>query len=304
MKKRTVEIKDIISFLGSSVVEVNGPVEGRTVDNLSEPQHTVKTTLDWVKKSKEGKQQIVENSPADALIVDPEIEYSDSLKTSGKTLIKVAKPRMAMARVATEFFLEKAPAFIHPSAIIDEDAQIDPTAYIGPGCIVGKAKIGAHTSLKAGVIIYDDVQIGDGCLIQAGAVIGTDGLGCQRDAEGRLVKFPHLGGVVIGNNVEVGANCQIAKGVFSDTIIKDGCKMNGLCFIAHNCVLEENVWITGDTMLCGSVTVGKNTTIYSNVTVRDRAQIGEGAVIGMGSLVTKNIPAGETWFGSPARKKE
>lgn len=304
MKKKTVEIKDIIAFLGDSVVAVQGPVEGRTVDNLADPEHTEKSTLDWVKKSNKDKRQIVENSPADTLIVDPEIEYNDVLKSLGKTLIAVARPRMAISLVAAEFFLEKDPAFIHPGAIIDEEAVIDPTAYIGPGCIVGKAKIGAHTSLKAGVIIYDDVEIGDNCLIQAGAVIGTVGSGYQRNTDGRLFNFPHLGGVVLGNYVDIGANTQISRGVFGNTVIKDGCKLSGLCFVAHNCVLEENVWITGNTMLCGSVRIGRNATIYSNVTVRDRAQIGERAVVGMGSLVTKNIPAGETWFGSPARKKE
>ena len=111
-----------------------------------------------------------------------------------------------------------------------------------------------------------------------------------------------MGGVKIGNDVEIGANSQIAKGSFSDTIIEDGCKMNGLCFIAHNCHLEKNVWITGDTMLCGSVYVKKNTTIFSNVVVRDQRVIGEGVTIGMGSVVTKNVPDGETWVGTPAHK--
>ena len=135
-------------------------------------------------------------------------------------------------------------------------------------------------------------------------MIGTDGLGCMRDSDGTLVKFPHLGGVKIGDNVEIGANCQIAKGVLSDTIIGNGCKINGLCFIAHNCMLEENVWITGDTMLCGTVHVGKNATIFSNVIIRDQRHVGEGAIIGMGSVVTKHVPDGETWLGNPARKLE
>ena len=154
------------------------------------------------------------------------------------------------------------------------------------------------------MVIYDNCEIGNDCLIHAGTVIGTDGLGCMREADGTLVKFPHLGGVRIGNNVEIGANCQIAKGVLSDTFIGDGCKINGLCFIAHNCILEENVWITGDTMLCGTVHVGKDATVFSNVIVRDQRHIGAGATIGMGAVVTKHVPDGETWLGNPARKLE
>ena len=108
----------------------------------------------------------------------------------------------------------------------------------------------------------------------------------------------------IEDDVEIGANCQVAKGVLSDTIIGNGCKINGLSFIAHNCVLEENVWITGDTMLCGTTHVKKNSTIFSNVIVRDQTIIGENVTVGMGSVVTKNIPDGEVWFGAPAHKKD
>ena len=87
-------------------------------------------------------------------------------------------------------------------------------------------------------------------------------------------------------------------------IIENGCKINGLCFIAHNSHLEENVWITGDTMLCGSVHVKRNSTIFSNVIIREQRVIGEGVTIGMGSVVTKNVPEGETWVGNPAHKME
>ena len=191
------------------------------------------------------------------------------------------------------------------AAIISEDAVIDPTAYIEAGCVIGKkCKVGAHSILRANVVLYDDVTIGENCLIQAGAVLGTDGLGCEREADGTLIKFPHQAGVRVGNNVEIGANCQIARGLFDDTIIEDGCKLNGLTFIAHNSHLASNVWITGDTMLCGSTHVDKNVTIFSNVIVREQTHIGEGSIIGMGSVLTKNVPAGEIWFGIPAKKKE
>ncbi len=92
-----------------------------------------------------------------------------------------------------------------------------------------------NSIIRANAVIGDGTIIGEDCLIQSGSVIGTDGLGCQREADGSLVKFPHLGGVIIGNMVEIGSNCQIARGALSDTVISDGCKINGLCFIAHNC---------------------------------------------------------------------
>lgn len=304
MKMKKIFVTEIAEFLQDELLKIEGASEGAFIDNIADAEHVNATTLDWVNSSKENKQAIAENSKACVLVVDESVEYSDILKEKGKTLLFVKKPRLAMAEITTYFFVDKRPAGIDPSAVIDKDAHIDPTAHIGAGCVIGKAIIGANTVLVANVVVYDDVTIGDDCLIQAGTVIGTDGLGCTRDEQGRLTKFPHIGGVVIGNNVEIGANCQIAKGSLSDTIIENGCKMNGLCFIAHNCHLEENVWITGNTMLCGSVHVGKNTTIFSSVIIRDQRSIGEKVTIGMGSVVTKSVPDGETWLGNPAHKME
>ena len=303
MNNKSVKISQLINFLGDDLMKIEGGELNMYIDNIPDPFHVNETSLDWVNSTKTDKQQIAESSKARVLVVDSGVSYSKLIEESGKTLLVVKNPRISMAQIANQFFIEQKKPGIHPSAIVDEDANISPSAYIGPGCVIGKATIGAETVLMANVTVYDDVTIGDRCLIQAGVVIGTDGLGCSRDENGVLTKFPHLGGVVMGNDIEVGANSQIAKGSFSNTIIEDGCKMNGLCFIAHNCHLEKNVWITGDTMLCGSVHVKKNTTIFSNVVVRDQRTIGEGVTIGMGAVVTKDVPDGETWLGSPAHKK-
>lgn len=303
MKTKRIELSTIIKFLGDLLLKVEGFHDGIFIDNIPDPSHVLETSLDWVNSSKPNKQEIAENSPARVLVVDSTVEYSDIMVRDCKILLVVKNPRIIMARIASRFFIERKKPGIHPAAIVDSEAIIDSSAYIGPGCVVGKAKIGSNTTLMANITVYDDVVIGDRCLIQAGVVIGTDGLGCTRDDNGALIKFPHLGGVIMGNDIEVGANSQIAKGVFSDTIIEDGCKINGLCFIAHNCHLQKNILITGDTMLCGSVHVGKNTTIFSNVIVRDQRHIGEGVTIGMGSVVTKDIPDGEIWLGAPAHKK-
>ena len=304
MKKKEISIQDIKVFLGEDLISVFGDDSNVFVDNVADVEHVNETTLDWINPRRPNQQEIAENTPAKVMLASSSVEYSEAMKASGKVLLIVNKPRLVLAKIVTEFFVEKPKALIHPSASIDEEEVIDNTFTIEAGCVIGKAKIGKGTVIKPNVVLYDNVVIGDNCLIHAGTVIGTDGLGCSREADGTLVKFPHLGGVIIGNNVEIGANCQIAKGVLSDTLIDDGCKINGLCFIAHNCHLEKNVWITGDTMLCGSTHVKPNTTIYSNVIIREQSTIGEGVTIGMGSVVTKNVPDGETWVGVPARKLE
>lgn len=300
MKK--IAIRSIIDFLSDDLLSVYGRYDDRYVDNLADADHVNEYSLDWVNSNKTNKQEIVVSSKAHCLLVDDDLVYSSELELQNKVLLVVKNPRMKMAQIANRFFLDKQEPGIHSTAVIDPSAKVDPSAHIGAGCIIGKATIGAGTVLMPNVVVYDNVEIGEHCLIQAGAVIGTDGLGCSRDEQGRLTKFPHLGGVIIGDDVEIGANSQIAKGSFSDTVIENGCKMNGLCFIAHNCHLEENVWITGNTMLCGSVHVGKNSTLFSSVIVRDQRTIGANVTVGMGSVVTKSIPSGETWLGNPAHK--
>ena len=180
--------------------------------------------------------------------------------------------------------------------------KIAKSVYIASNCSIGDCTIEEGTCIYPNVTIYDGVSIGKNVIIQAGAVIGTDGLGCERKENGELIKFAHLGKVIIEDNVEIGANCQIARGALSDTIIGKGTKINGLSFIAHNCVIGNNVLITGSSMLAGSVNVEDNVTIYSKVIVREQRKIGKGSIIGMGSVVTKNVPAGEIWIGNPAKK--
>jgi UDP-3-O-[3-hydroxymyristoyl] glucosamine N-acyltransferase len=302
MKTKRVELQEIINFISKDIKHIYGNYQHFFVDNVADAAHTNETTLDWINSNKINKQEMAEFSPAKVILVDSVVTYSEMLMKKGAVLLVVDNPRLIVSKIITEFFIEKKIPYIHPTAVIDHEAIIDKTAFIDSGCAIGKATIGKNTVIRANVCIYDDVVIGDNCIIQAGSVIGTDGLGCSREDDGSLVKFPHIGGVVIGNNIEIGANCQIARGALSNTIINDGCKLNGMCFIAHNCVLEKNVWITGSTMLSGSTYVGANATIFSNVVVREQIRIGAGSTIGMGAVVTKHVPAGETWVGNPARK--
>lgn len=302
MKTKRITVKEIVDFLDKTLMSVYGDYSDVFIDNVADMERVNETTLDWINPAKVNKQEIAESSKAKVMVVDSSIDYSTELHSHKKVILVVNNPRLTISKIIAEFFIEKKSSFIHPSVVFNSEALIDETAYIDAGCVIGKARIGKYTMIRANVCIYDDTTIGDNCIIQAGTVIGTDGLGCNREDDGTLIKFPHLGGVIIGNNVEIGANCHIARGALSNTIISDGCKLNGMCFIAHNCVLEKNVWITGSTMLSGSTHVGANATIFSNVVVREQTNIGENAIVGMGAVVTKNIPAGETWVGNPAHK--
>jgi len=299
-----IAVTEIFDFLGSEVVHISGNMLNLYVKHLKPVEEVDKETLDWIGRLKTDKQNMAEQSKAKVILCDTTVVYSEKIASQGKVLIHVKNPKLALSLVIDKFFIQKILPGIHPSSTIHPEAKIAPSAYIGSNCSIGKCTIGERAKIFPNVTIYDDVIIGNDVILQAGSVIGTDGLGCERKDDGSLVKFPHLGGVRIGDNVEIGANCQIAKGALSNTIIGDGCKINGLCAIAHSCILGKNVWISVSTTIAGSVRIGDNSTIFSQVVVRDQLAIGQGVTLGMGAVVTKNVPSGEIWVGNPARRFE
>jgi UDP-3-O-[3-hydroxymyristoyl] glucosamine N-acyltransferase len=298
---KKVAVQDIIAFLGSDALAVYGDPSEYLVTKPCAIDNGSSDALDWINSTVKNPQSMAEKSISKVIIANNEVVFSSVMQDKKKILITVSDPRTSIARVGNKFFLPIQEPGIHPLAFIDQDAEIDATATIGAYAIIGKCVIGKRSVVEAGSVIHDGVSIGEDVLIHSGAIIGTEGLGCFRDGDGKLTKFPHLGNLIICDNVEIGANCSIAKGAFADTIIGKGTKINSLCFIAHNCVIGENVLITGCSMLNGSVRLGSNVTVYSNVIIREQRIVGEGSVIGMGSVVTKNIPDYEIWLGNPAR---
>lgn len=302
--KREILLTEIIEFLGDEVIAVYGNPEGLIIKHLKAPQDVDEFTLDWVNDVRTDKQLIVEQSKAKAIIISDIVKFIGELQKQKKVLIVVKNSKLSIAKVGKYFFAESPEKLIHPSVIIHPEAIIGKDVFIGAHAVIGKCKIGDNVKIYPNVTIYDRTLIGNNVTIHAGAVICTDGLGCQRMPDGQLFEFPQLGGVIIEDEVYIGSNTQITSGSLSNTVIGKGSKINGLSFIGSNCQLGENTWITGSTMLAGSVVVGKNTSIFSKVVVRDQCHIGANATIGMGSVVTKNIPDNETWIGNPAKKLE
>lgn len=182
---------------------------------------------------------------------------------------------------------------------------------IGKGTKVGKfsyvekgAQIGKNTLIGSNVIIRANVKIGNNCNIKSGSIIGETGFGFERDEAGIPIKFPHLGGVIIGDNVEIGALNTVACGTLSNTIIQDNVKIDDHVFIAHNCNIGENTLIIACSQVSGSVHVGKNVWIGPNSSIINKVKIGDGCFIGMGSVVVKDCPPGSTFLGNPAEEIE
>jgi len=302
--EKIFDLKDIITFLDNSLIAVYGEPDSVVVRYLRDPEHVDELTLDWVNPAKQDKQKIAETSKAKVVIADKEVLFSETLKNQGKVLLIVDNPKLAIAKVGNEFFVERPTPGIHPSAIVHPDAQIGENVFIGANSVIENCIIGDDTIIDTNVHIYSTVIIGKYCSVKSGAVLGGMGFGFEKDENGNLFRFPQIGNLFIGDYVEIGANTCIDRGALSDTVIGDHCKINNLCHIAHNNKIGKNVVITEHVVIAGSNIIEDDVWIAPNASIRGWLTIGKGATVGMGAVVVKDIPAGETWVGNPARKLE
>ncbi|MDT8992085.1 UDP-3-O-(3-hydroxymyristoyl)glucosamine N-acyltransferase [Curvibacter sp. APW13] len=178
---------------------------------------------------------------------------------------------------------------VHPSAVVDPQAQVDPSATIGPLCVVERgAVIGPHTRLSSRVTVGEDCRIGARCILHPGVVIGADGFGFAKDGE-QWVKIEQLGAVVIGDDVEIGANTCIDRGALQDTVLEDGVKLDNLIQIGHNVRVGRNTAMAGCVGVAGSATIGANCTVGGGAIVLGHLQVADGVHISAATVVTRSI---------------
>jgi len=275
---------------------------------------------------------VIAHEPNDALLarlraaklaaaVMPERFAPDAPPREGPALWLVADTRIAMARLSTR--LNPRPPVaqpgVHPSASIDPTARLAADVAIGagvivaagaeladgvvvgPGSVIGAAaRIGAGSELRERVVIADGVVIGARCLLKAGCVIGNDGFGYALGPRG-AERIEHLGTVIIEDDVDIGSNCCVDRGTFGETRIGARCKLGNLVHVAHNVTIGSDTIMVGYIAVAGSTTIGKRVTVAGKAGFVDHIRVGDDARIGGGSVVTKNVPAGATWVGYPAR---
>jgi UDP-3-O-[3-hydroxymyristoyl] glucosamine N-acyltransferase len=241
---------------------------------------------------------------------------------SGRTVIRVDDPRGAFASVVG--LLHPRPPItpgVHSTAVIAPDAEIAKSAAIGPHAVIGAgvrigertsigascaigagARIGADCELHPNVTIYDQVSIGDRAVLHSGCVLGADGFGFVPGPDG-YQKFPQIGRVEIGDDVEIGANSCVDRAALGVTRIGDGVKLDNLVHIGHNCSIGKHVVIAAQTGLSGGVVVEDYAVIGGQVGIGDKARIETGAVLGSGCgiLTSKIVRKGQVVWGTPAR---
>lgn len=215
----------------------------------------------------------------------------------------------------------KRPPGVHATAVVDPSAQIDPTAFvgpwsqieagakIGPGCVLisrayigAGARLGANCTLHPNVAILDRCHVGDRCIFLAGAVVGSDGFGYRPDPQGPgVVSIPHVGNVVIGDDVEIGACTTIDRAKFGSTIIGAGTKIDNLCQIAHGVKIGKRCLLAAQCGLAGSVVVEDDVHLGGQVGVGDSFKIGARTQVAGKSGVMSSLAGGARYGGIPAR---
>lgn len=246
------------------------------------------------------KRQLAETK-ASAVIVPPAFADATSLPR-----VVTANPYVYYARVATLLNPAEQPAAgIHPGAV--GASSLPPSAHVGPhvhigrdvavgegvvihaGCVIGDGvAIGEGSVLYPNVTIYPDCVVGRRAIIHSGAVIGADGFGFAPEG-GRWVKIPQIGRVVIGDDVEIGANTSIDRGALDDTVIGDGVKLDNQIQIGHNCIIGDHSVIAGCVGIAGSTRIGKGCMLGGAAMILGHLEIADGTVISPGSMVMKSI---------------
>jgi len=157
-----------------------------------------------------------------------------------------------------------------------------------------------YSVMNGGALIWANVRYGKNVIIWPGCVIGADGFGFERNEKGELEKFPHIGGVVIGDNVEIQANCCIDRGTLDDTIIGEGTKIDSLVHISHNCKIRKHCFFASGTETGGGSIFGDYCHVATGVCTLPGIKIGNNVLIGVGAVVTKDVPDNTTVVGNPA----
>ena len=250
---------------------------------------------------------------------------ADGVPGLESTLIIVNAPRLAFAR-AVAFIADSSrqSSGVHASAVVDPGAQIGAEVSIDAHAVVGRnVRIGARTRIGPGCVLFDDVEVGEDCeliarvtiysktrlgarvLVHAGAVLGSDGFGFAKDEQtGAYHKFPQIGRLEIGDDVEIGANCTIDRGALDATVIASGAKLDNMVHVGHNVQIGPKVVISAQTGIGGSSVIEQNVVVAGQVGIADHVRIEEGAILG----AQCGVPSGKVirgkgvvFWGTPAR---
>ena len=278
-----------------------------------------------IKEAKKNELTFLSNPKYESLLQDTQAAVTlvpRQISCPGKVLIRVDHPSLSFTEVVNHFLkdaIDYKPQGIHPKAVVAPGAKLDPGVAVGANTIIedgavvqegsviyGNCYIGHNSHIGKNCLIYpqvvirEEVSIGNGVIIHSGTVIGSDGYGYVT-VDGKHMKIPQVGTVLIEDDVEIGANVTVDRARFDKTIIGQGTKIDNLVQIAHNVTIGKHCFIVSQSGIAGSTKLGNYVILAAQAGLVGHIEIGDGTIVMAQSGVSKSIGPGEQVFGSPAQ---
>jgi len=293
---------EIAEYLEAELVSASGSSDAGEIfiEGIADPESATVGKISFVSSRKYV--ELAKGTKASALIISPDLVSAFDIP-----LLVVEDPYMAYAWLSGKFVEARPAAGIHPSAVIADSAEIGSGVHVGANAVIldgaviadntiigactvvgSRVSIGSGTMLYPNVTLYHAVEIGKDCIIHAGSVIGSDGFGFAPTKSG-YVKIHQLGTVIVGDNVEIGANVSIDRGALGNTEIHSGAKIDNLVHIAHNCVIGSHTALAGQVGMAGSTKIGQRCSFGGQVGIAGHLDIADDVHALGQSRVTKSV---------------
>ena len=280
-----------------------------TINNVAPIDEGTSSDLSFCSSDKDDDIQSILDSKSGIILCKrslSEVNIKNKFTSSNdipKLFVFVENPRLVFIKIAKlmKDHIDSTKG-VSKHAIIADSAKIGRDCYIGDLAIVGdECIIGDNTIVDSRVVLKNSI-VGNNCILQSGSIIGEDGFAFERDQKDmNLEKFPHYGKVIIKNNVEIFANCSIARGSLTNTVIEEGAKIDALCHIAHNVHIGKNTQVTAGVVIGGSTNIGNNCWLGLNSTIKHNIKLGNNVIVGSGSSVIHNVEDEDVVAGNPAK---
>ena len=308
----------LIELIGDIVVSSN---------NINRQFKTIDSAEDFSQDSLvfiSDKAHLFDSKQSQPAVVITNTEVASLINDDGLCVIEVSDVRLAQAIVKQQYADYQSADTewpqVHPSAVIHESARLAKSVRVGPNAVIGaNVEIAENTVIRANAVIEHDAKIGNNCVIhnlvnigyncilgdrvivRPGAIIGNEGFGFAQDDQKQYQRIPHTGIVEIGDDVQIGSNCNIDRGTYGKTVIARGVKIDGLCHIAHNVTIDEDALITAQAAIAGSSHIGKRVIASGQTGIIDHRTIADDAVLVHRCGVTEDIPSAGVWAGTPPK---
>lgn len=282
---------DVAQALGQ---ELDNETEVHGVSASSAPRPN---TLSFVRQWSDDAAATVAGNP-DTLFIVPDGA------ASGPNVVTAANPRLAYALAVRDCLRDEAEPEVAPTAAVSDGAKIGDRVSIGHFCVIeAGVEIADGAFIDHHVVLRTGVSVGERTRIGSHTSVGGSGFGFEMDDEGRPVRLGHMGGVVIGSDVEIGSHVSIAQGTIEPTVISDHAKIDDCVFIAHNVHVGKSSFVIAGAEISGSVTIGERVWISPEVTVINKVSIGDDALVGIGAVVVRDVEANTVVAGVPAKPR-